>query len=104
MINLVDEWLHIAIAFVVSAVGLVALWHEIKIIQTTAEMRELVSQHATEAIKELARLTVSAKSETTRIAVIRELLDRGYGKPTQSLDGKFDGPPVVTISPKEAKY
>jgi hypothetical protein len=32
-----------------------------------------------------ARLAVKAKSESARIAAIRELLDRGYGKPTQFL-------------------
>jgi hypothetical protein len=35
--------------------------------------------------KELARLAVHARSETARIAAIRELLDRAYGKPTQFL-------------------
>jgi hypothetical protein len=36
-----------------------------------------------EAVRELARLAMHAKSETARIAAIRELLDRGFGKPTQ---------------------
>jgi hypothetical protein len=39
-----------------------------------------------EAIKELARLATKARSETSRLAAIRELLDRGYGKP--SFDNK----------------
>jgi hypothetical protein len=33
----------------------------------------------------LVRLALKAKSETARIAAIRELLDRGYGKATQFL-------------------
>jgi hypothetical protein len=37
------------------------------------------------AITELGRLAVQAKSEAARIAAIRELLDRAYGKPTQYL-------------------
>ena len=38
------------------------------------------------AIAELARLAVKAKSETARIAAIRELLDRGYGRPRQAVE------------------
>jgi hypothetical protein len=49
------------------------------------ELRKLARAHAPEAIKELARLALKAKSETARVAAIRELLDRGYGKPTQFL-------------------
>ena len=32
-------------------------------------------------------MTVKAKSESARISAIRELLDRGFGKPTQFLAG-----------------
>jgi hypothetical protein len=48
-------------------------------------LRLLARAHAAEALAELARLAVHAKSETARVAAIRELLDRGYGKPTQFL-------------------
>jgi hypothetical protein len=48
-----------------------------------ADLRDLARQHAPAAIKELARLAVKAKSETARVAAIRELLDRGYGKAGQ---------------------
>jgi hypothetical protein len=41
------------------------------------EVQELARQHAPSAIAELARLALKAKSETARIAAIRELLDRG---------------------------
>ena len=49
------------------------------------EIRELACAHCPDAIAELARLAVKAKSEAARIAAIRELLDRGYGKATQPL-------------------
>jgi hypothetical protein len=45
-----------------------------------AGLRELARQHAPAAIKELARLATKAESEVVRVAAIRELLDRGYGK------------------------
>jgi hypothetical protein len=46
----------------------------------------LARQHAPSAIAELARLALKAKSETARIAAIRELLDRGYGRSRQALE------------------
>ena len=51
-----------------------------------AEVQELARQHAPSAIVELARLALKAKSETARIAAIRELLDRGYGRPRQAVE------------------
>jgi hypothetical protein len=50
------------------------------------EVQELARQHAPSAIVELARLALKAKSETARIAAIRELLDRGYGRPRQAVE------------------
>ena len=51
-----------------------------------AEVQELARQHAPAAIAELGRLALKARNETTRMAAIRELLDRGFGKPRQGLD------------------
>ena len=45
-----------------------------------AGLRELARQHAPAAINELVRLATKAESEVVRVAAIRELLDRGYGK------------------------
>ena len=50
------------------------------------EVQELARQYAPKAIVELARLALKAKSETARIAAIRELLDRGYGRPRQAIE------------------
>ena len=55
-----------------------------------AELRELARAHARDAIKELARLAIKAKSETARVAAIRELLDRGYGKVQQMVENEDD--------------
>ena len=55
-----------------------------------AELRDLARQHAPAAIEELARLAVKARSETARIAAIKELLDRGYGKARQPLVGECE--------------
>ena len=50
------------------------------------EVQELARQYAPQAIVELARLAVKAKNENARIAAIRELLDRGYGRPRQVME------------------
>jgi hypothetical protein len=50
------------------------------------DVQELARQHALRVIVELARLALKAKSETARIAAIRELLDRGYGRPRQAME------------------
>jgi hypothetical protein len=49
-------------------------------------VQELARQYAPTIIVELARLALRAKNETARIAAIRELLDRGYGKPRLALE------------------
>jgi Family of unknown function (DUF5681) len=54
--------------------------------KVNTELRDLARAHAPDAIKELARLAIKAKNETARVAAIRELLDRGYGKAGQVLD------------------
>jgi uncharacterized protein DUF5681 len=50
------------------------------------DVQEMARQHAPRIIVELARLALKAKSETARIAAIRELLDRGYGRPRQAME------------------
>ena len=45
--------------------------------------------HGMAAVNELVRLAEHAESETSRVAAIKEILDRGYGKATQ--DVKVDG-------------
>ena len=71
--------------------------------EVVGELGGLARQHTRKAISELARLAVRARSESVRVAAIRELLDRGYGKPTQSLEGNFSGPVAIVISRDDAK-
>jgi hypothetical protein len=55
-----------------------------------ADLRALARAYAPDAIKELARLAIKAKSEAARVAAIRELLDRGYGKAQQMVENEDD--------------
>jgi hypothetical protein len=67
------------------------------------ELRELARAHAPEAIKELARLALHAKTETARIAAIRELLDRGFGKATQYVAAENDEPALNDLNLEELR-
>jgi len=49
------------------------------------ELRSLCRQNTPEVIAELHRLAFTAKSEQVRLAACSELLDRGYGRPLQSV-------------------
>lgn len=53
--------------------------------KATQELKDLARAHTAAAVTELARLSVSAESETARVAAINSLLDRGHGKPAQSI-------------------
>jgi hypothetical protein len=55
------------------------------------DAKALALDYAPAALAELARLAASADSESARVAAIRELLDRGFGKARQAveLDGEL---------------
>ena len=53
--------------------------------KATGELQDLARTHTKAAMIELARLSVAAESEQARVAAIKEILDRGYGKPAQSI-------------------
>jgi hypothetical protein len=61
------------------------------------ELQTLARNHAPEVIAELARLAVKARSETARIAAGRELLDRGFGRPRQSMEVSLPEADIVQI-------
>lgn len=59
--------------------------------KATADIRALALVHAEKAMTELARLAVEAESEAARVAAIKELFDRGFGKSKQALVGGDEG-------------
>lgn len=68
----------------------------------TADIKALAMQHAPAAMKELARLAIKAESEAARVAAIKELFDRGFGKAKQSVE--FDGSLSVTPMPTVIEF
>jgi hypothetical protein len=62
--------------------------------KATADIKALAMEHAPAAMQELARLATKAESEAARVAAIKELFDRGFGKAKQSIGGDDDGVPI----------
>ena len=57
--------------------------------KVTAEIKELAQKYGPEAIAELASLATKAETEAARVAAIKELLDRGYGRAVQPIEGSM---------------
>jgi hypothetical protein len=53
----------------------------------TRELKEICRREAPTLVKELIRLATSAESEAVRVAAIKEMFDRGFGRATQPIEG-----------------
>ena len=54
--------------------------------KATADVKMLAQVYAPEAMEELARLATEATSESARVAAIKEILDRSYGRAWQAME------------------
>ena len=57
--------------------------------RVAANIREICQKAAPECVAELLRLALHGKHEMTRIAATREILDRGFGRAKQTLEGEL---------------
>src|SRR5215470_17096947 len=53
----------------------------------TRELKEICRKEAPMLVKELIRLATGAESEAVRVAAIKEMFDRGFGRATQPIEG-----------------
>lgn len=61
----------------------------------TKEIKEIARSHGVAAVKALANIMNSKKEMSgARIAAAKELLDRGFGKSPQPVDGDGQGGPI----------
>lgn len=60
--------------------------------KATAELKALAREHTGDALAALVNVIRSTDSDAARVAAIRELFDRGYGKATQLIGGDEDHP------------
>ena len=54
------------------------------------DVRALARVYTAEAVKVLAGIMRESEKDGDRVAACKELLDRGYGKPTQPIEGSVD--------------
>ena len=62
-----------------------------------AEIKTLARKHAPDCFLELVRLSSAAESENARLAAIKEVLDRAYGRSPQPISGDNEGGPVQLV-------
>src|SRR5262245_37237442 len=53
----------------------------------TRELKDICRQQAPTLVRELIRLATGAESEAVRVAAIKEMFDRGFGRATQPIEG-----------------
>ncbi len=63
--------------------------------KATADIKAAARVHGAEAIELLWTLARTSETDGTRVAAIKEILDRGYGKASQPIDGDGNGGPIV---------
>jgi hypothetical protein len=55
----------------------------------TRELKEIARKEASVLVKELIQLATKAESEAVRMAAIKEMFDRDFGKATQPVEGSL---------------
>lgn len=63
-----------------------------------AELKELAREHTPMAIEKLAEIAQVADSDAARVAAIKELLDRAWGKAAQAITGEDGEKLSVSVS------
>ncbi len=75
--------------------------------ESAIKLSELARSHTMDALKTLIDVCMNSPSDTARITAANALLDRGYGKPQQSMDhSSSDGtlqPTTIVIQAADAK-
>lgn len=72
--------------------------------KVTATLREIARKHMEKAVDTLVKVLDDDDSPAAaKVAAANAILDRGYGKPTQPIDGDGNGAPIgiATASPEE---
>jgi hypothetical protein len=62
--------------------------------KTPTDIRSLARSHTDTAISALAGIAQNGQSESARVSAAEALLNRGWGKPAQPIEGTDDGPPI----------
>jgi hypothetical protein len=66
------------------------------------EIDGLAQTHARDVLRSLVKVLISGRSEAAKITAAKEILDRGYGKPTVEIGGDAAMLPFMMALPREA--
>lgn len=62
--------------------------------EARGDMRDIARKYGPEALDALINIAKHGAPDGARVSAIREILDRGYGKAPQPMDGDGDGGPI----------
>lgn len=65
--------------------------------KATADVKAAAQAYTAEAVEKLADIMRNSDSDAAKVAAIKELLDRGHGKSTQSIDASVDAGLTINI-------
>lgn len=67
--------------------------------KATASIKEIAQQYTEQAVNTLVSVMAGGDGipAAAQVSAAKELLDRGYGKATQTISGDPEGSPIVTI-------
>lgn len=54
--------------------------------KATKDIKALAQQYAPDTMRELHRIAMESESDQARVAAIKEIHDRGYGRPKQEVE------------------
>lgn len=62
--------------------------------KTPTEIRSLARAHTEEAINCLVGVMRNSTNDSAKVAAAEKIIDRGWGKATQPIEGTEDGAPI----------
>ena len=65
--------------------------------KATADLKAAASVYTKDALQVLVKIATKGESEAARVAAANSILDRGHGKPTQTVAGDKDNPIAHTF-------
>ncbi|MDE2440021.1 MAG: hypothetical protein KGP14_03275 [Betaproteobacteria bacterium] len=71
-------------------------------IEQKSTLEELARAHTDAALNALVRVATTSTSDAAVVSASSALLDRGYGKPKQSVDSRVEGNLVVNFTQDDA--
>lgn len=59
--------------------------------KVNADIRAAARRHTAKALEIISKLMIEGESEQVRLAAAKEIMDRGHGKPMQSVEHSGEG-------------